>query len=299
MTGQPSLPLVTVILRTYQSRATLELAVASVLAQTVSDLECLIVDDGSSDGTAELVASFSDRRVRYIRHTTNLGRSAARKTGLSEARGRFIGWLDADDWWYPSKLERQLAILEAEAELPLVSCGWMLFDGQGGPIGVESADPNSPKLVRHGRMAAPGPCPMPTPAALYRREVLRDANLDLSLPRCEDFDFILPILLRYSSAVWSEPMYAYAVPEKSRHRAHAESAAAARRVYAKYVFEYPLVSLLRQGECLMKQAAYAASARLSNNPRPLRRRGRPPTTQELANFQRARDTILQTLPLRA
>jgi glycosyltransferase involved in cell wall biosynthesis len=289
---------VTVLIRTYQSARTLPFAIASVLAQTAADLECLIVDDGSTDDTADVVASFADPRIRYIKHPSNLGRATARRTGLLQAEGEFVSFVDADDWWYPQKLERQLALLRAEPELAAVSCGTMLLDEHGVVLGVERADAAEPKLIRLPPMRVPGPTLLPNPPTLFRMENIRGVPTDLTLPRSEDFDFMLGALLGRVSGVWAEPLYAYTLPSTTRYRVHLESAEATRRVYARYFTRYPLVSALRQGECLLKEAAYRVSGKLSSRPQPLRQRGRPPSARELATLAEAKAEIERVLAQR-
>jgi glycosyltransferase involved in cell wall biosynthesis len=108
-------PLVSCIIPVYNGERFLAEAVESILAQTYQNLEIIIVDDGSTDGTASVAASFGDR-VRYVRQK-NSGPAAARNRGLQEARGEFIGFLDADDLWAENKLQRQLAHFRARPEL--------------------------------------------------------------------------------------------------------------------------------------------------------------------------------------
>lgn len=103
-------PRVSILMPAFNAEATLERAIASVQAQTVSAWELLIVDDTSSDGTQglALTAAQDDTRIRVLTHATNQGAAAARNTALSAASGRFIAFLDADDAWEPAKLARQL-----------------------------------------------------------------------------------------------------------------------------------------------------------------------------------------------
>lgn len=108
-----STPLVSVVVPTYDHGEQVGGAVDSVLAQTVSDLELVVVDDGSTDGTADRLGEYTDERIEVVRHPENRGVSAARNTGLEAATGEYVAFLDADDRWAPAKLERQVERLRA------------------------------------------------------------------------------------------------------------------------------------------------------------------------------------------
>jgi glycosyltransferase involved in cell wall biosynthesis len=107
-------PRVSAITPAYNAERYLEETLAAVQAQTFEDWEHVIVDDGSMDRTAEIAGGFADkdRRFRLIRHGSNLGVHAARNSALVAARGKFVAFLDADDLWLPTKLERQVQFME-------------------------------------------------------------------------------------------------------------------------------------------------------------------------------------------
>jgi glycosyltransferase involved in cell wall biosynthesis len=109
---------VTAAITTYNRAAYLPGALDSVLAQTRPPDEVLVVDDGSTDDTPDVLAGYGDR-IRVVRQE-NAGRSGARNTAVREARGRFVSFLDSDDRWTPSKLAREVPVLEAEADVGLV-----------------------------------------------------------------------------------------------------------------------------------------------------------------------------------
>lgn len=108
-------PRVSCVIPVYNGERFLGEAIRSVLAQTVPDVDIVVVDDGSTDGSADVVHGFGDR-VRYV-HQQNAGPAAARNRGVAEASGAFISFLDADDLWVADKLEKQLARFEARPEL--------------------------------------------------------------------------------------------------------------------------------------------------------------------------------------
>jgi glycosyltransferase involved in cell wall biosynthesis len=120
-------PLISTIIPAYNREQFIERAVQSVLAQTMADLEVIVVDDCSTDGTAGRAAGLAqvDSRVRLLQQTSNMGAQAARNRGIREARGHYIAFLDSDDEWLPEKLERQLSLFErANSRLGVVYAGF-------------------------------------------------------------------------------------------------------------------------------------------------------------------------------
>ena len=112
MTNERKRDMVTVIIPTYNRGSTILRSVESVLSQTYSDLELIIVDDCSADNTQEVIGAVRDDRVRYIRLEKNQGACAARNAGIDNAKGEYIAFQDSDDEWLPQKLERQLLAME-------------------------------------------------------------------------------------------------------------------------------------------------------------------------------------------
>ena len=122
--------MVSVVIPTYNRIATIGPAVESVLAQTYSDIEIIIADDGSTDGTCESLASYGER-VRIVKQP-NRGPSAARNLGVRAASGDILAFLDSDDLWLPEKIERQVAVLEAGGNgVPCCICNAMLESEPG------------------------------------------------------------------------------------------------------------------------------------------------------------------------
>ena len=105
--------LVSIVIPAYNVEDYILTTIDSVISQTYQNWELLIVDDASTDKTSELVESKArnDKRIRLLRQTENTGAAVARNVGIREAEGRYIAFLDADDWWYPSKLETQIRFM--------------------------------------------------------------------------------------------------------------------------------------------------------------------------------------------
>lgn len=127
-------PRVSVIIPTHNRAGLLPRAVESVLAQTHDDYELIIVDDCSSDDTQRVIAEFADSRIRHFRHEVNRGVSAARNTGIANARGEYIAFLDDDDEWLPTRLAKQSAIMDTAPSRVGFVYGWMdvVYPDSGG-----------------------------------------------------------------------------------------------------------------------------------------------------------------------
>lgn len=131
-------PLVSVITPTFNRSSYLLFAVDSVLKQTYENWELIIVDDGSTDNTRDLLDSYLvDPRIQYC-FQTNRGQSVARNRGLSLAKGAFIGFLDSDDIWLPDKLEKQLALFERFPDADIVHGDEVTIDENGNEISFQN-----------------------------------------------------------------------------------------------------------------------------------------------------------------
>lgn len=129
-------PLVSVITPTFNRADYLPYAVESVLSQSVPDFELIVIDDGSTDGTAELMERYlADSRIRYLKQE-NQGQSVARNRGIAEARGQFICFLDSDNAWVSTKLETSLKAFEEHPEADIVYGDFITIDGEGHELGV-------------------------------------------------------------------------------------------------------------------------------------------------------------------
>src|SRR5205823_2026133 len=130
-TNAPSpAPLASVVVIAYNCAEYVGHAIRSVLEQTWTNLELIVVDDGSTDATGQVVQRISDARVRYLRQE-NKGPNAARNEGIRQARGEVIAFLDCDDWWLPEKLGKQIARATNDPTVGLVYSLAVRVDASG------------------------------------------------------------------------------------------------------------------------------------------------------------------------
>ena len=121
-------PRVSIVVPLFDKAAYVRRALESIASQTFRDFEVVVVDDGSTDNGAALVEAFPDPRLRLVRQA-NAGPAAARNRGIDEARGELLAFLDADDEWLPTFLEKTVATLDAEPEAATASSGYYLYPG--------------------------------------------------------------------------------------------------------------------------------------------------------------------------
>jgi glycosyltransferase involved in cell wall biosynthesis len=123
-------PIVSVVMPTYNAESFIRVAIDSVRKQTYTDFELIVIDDGSKDRTGEIAESIPDSRIRVIRSGKNAGLAAARNAGLEAARGKYVSWLDSDDFAHPKRIAYQVHVLEKHHDVGL--CGtWVRTFGQG------------------------------------------------------------------------------------------------------------------------------------------------------------------------
>lgn len=195
-------PLVSAIIPTRDRAALVGRAVASALAQTYGPLEVLVVDDGSGDDTAAVLAGFADARLRVLRHERGRGVSAARNTGLAAARGAFLALLDSDDVWLPEKTARQVAFMQ-ERGLAISQTQeiWMRGGRRVNP-GRVHAKPDGfffDKALER--------CLVSPSTVLFTRAFYEEVGgFDERLPACEDYDLWLRTLLRHPVGLLDAPL---------------------------------------------------------------------------------------------
>ena len=193
-------PLVSVVLPAHNASQTIIRALHSVATQTYPNLEIIVVDDASTDGTAALVSGWNEAPVRLERLTTQSGAAAARNHGLKLARGEYVAFLDADDEWLPEKTTMQVSVLNWDPTISFVTCESWLVGADGTIKGTVNSGRTRPvgakawkTLLRHPSVA--------TPCVMVRRDqALALGGFDASLPIAEDQDFWIRLALAGSVA---------------------------------------------------------------------------------------------------
>lgn len=187
-----NVPTISVIMPAFNAEGHVAQAIDSVLKQSFTDLELIVIDDGSADRTAAIVESFSDSRLRLTRLSRNLGLVNALNTGLDLCRGRYIARMDADDVMLPDRLAKQLAYLQANPEVDVVACFVDLMNADGEITGTWETD-RATVTAEEIRAMMPRTNCIAHPTVMIRRESLGDLRYEGG---SEDWDLWLKLLAR-------------------------------------------------------------------------------------------------------
>jgi glycosyltransferase involved in cell wall biosynthesis len=202
---------VSVIIPAFNAANTIIRAIDSVRSQNMGSLEVIIIDDGSIDGTPDVVLSNirAGENIQLVRMAKNSGVSAARNAGIRVAKGKFLAFLDADDIWLPEKLRKQIAVIERDSSITLVSCNSQLIAESGLPVKeghlnrppVEGDDAWKTLLTYNF---------LPTPTVLTLTSLVKEiGGFDEKLAVGEDLDLWIKLGLRGKIVVLKEILTNY------------------------------------------------------------------------------------------
>ncbi len=285
-------PLVTVAMPCYNRAASLPMALASLAAQSYPAWECVLVDDGSTDGSVEVAAGLNEPRIRIVRLPRHRGRGAARQAALEAARGDLFCLLDTDDWLYPDKLARQVEVMALMPEVGVVGSAIAVVDARQELIGVRGRGAPGGKVEWRPPVHGTLPPPLARVPLMMRMELARQCRYDPRLRRAEDTDFVLQLLARANYAMLPGPTYAY----------RQERAAALWDNLSGYLYRMRVVWMHRQrsyGDAARqlavtgaKAAVYAGGSLLGAGEWLIRRRSLPATPGEVSEFTQARALVM-------
>lgn len=207
-------PLVSVLMPVYNMRQYLRPSLQSILDQTYSNLEIIIVDDGSTDGSVDSIADVRDSRVRILSQP-NGGRATALNAGLDQATGEFYATQDADDLSHPDRIAKQVEAMQSHPDLAAVFAGHEMIvrDRNVAPRFAAKSEAECRDDIEAFRM------PAHDPTGMFRLSLVRGIQYEESLRLCAGWDYILRVGERFPMAVLGECLYAYRVhPEASTRR---------------------------------------------------------------------------------
>lgn len=188
--------LVSVVIPVYNRQSTIKRAIDSVLQQTYSNLELIIVDDGSTDDTVRIVKDCHDERIKLISQRERGGANKARNIGIANSKGEYIAFQDSDDEWLPNKLRSQIDLMERE-KLQACYCAYNLIEKERGIIPIPPDYRDTDKYQDHLKEILRCHNVIGTPTLVIKRELLRQLGtqyFDENIFRLQDYDFVIRII---------------------------------------------------------------------------------------------------------
>lgn len=198
-------PKVCVIMPVYNGEKTIKLALASLLNQSYTNWECVIVNDGSTDGTRSILDSLKDPRFRIFHLNKNCGRGVARDEALKRSEGDYLAYLDADDMMYKDKLKVQVEFLEANPGIRMVSCGCITMNENFEALRASGMTSfMSDNIMKYGQAL-----PLLLPATMVRLDQAKIFSYNHYLDVGEDYDYFARYCEGYHYANIGKPYYYY------------------------------------------------------------------------------------------
>ena len=229
-------PEISVIIPTYNRADSILPAVESVLAQTFTAIEVIVVDDASRDTTQDRLSTLSDQRIRIVRHEQNRGAAAARNTGIRAARAPYIAFQDSDDYWQPKKLQIQLSALKSNRSADAAYCSLVrTWDKKtilipSPSIRIKEGD-ISEEILFHNYIS--------TQTLLVARGPLESVGgFDESLPCLEDWDLIIRLSETIRFVFVDEPLVNAEVQRDSISRNLEAACIALAHIHEKHMHRY-------------------------------------------------------------
>lgn len=176
-------PKISVLIPVYNAAKYLEPALESILGQSFGDFECVIVNDGSTDGSEAIILSYNDGRIRYFKNTTNQGLIYTLNRGIQACQGEYIARMDADDIASLDRFEKQVALLDSHHEIGVCGTWYTLFDERGVKTRIElpvEHDHIVDSMYFH--------CPIGHPTVMVRRQLLDENKYHASFQASEDYE---------------------------------------------------------------------------------------------------------------
>ena len=285
-------PLVSIMLPCFNAAHSLPMALGSLRSQTYQNWEAIVVDDGSTDETTEVLDAVQDPRVRVFRFPHNLGRGAARQKALDEAEGDFLCFLDADDWYFPDKLRVQLDLFKQYPQASIQSCEAVIIDADAQAVGMTprtSLAQGQSRLCFYKRLA---PLPLLFPPAMVRMDVAKRGRFNAKLLRSQDSDYMLQIMHEQRYVHTCLPLYAYSQALSASGSKTLKGYRYRVQCYAGYVSEHPVRASYWIAKTAVKAMVYAAAMTVGQERRFIERRWSAPSEDILQHYQNVLQDVL-------
>lgn len=274
---------VTIMMPVYNGEKTLERAIKSLLLQTYTNWKCIIVNDGSTDGTAKYLDSIADERFIIIHLDSNKGRPFARQTALDASNGDLLAFLDADDFYHPEKLFKQVEIFNKFPEIDLVSCGMGSFDQLNKLKRVRGT--SAERVNRVLLYNFTGTFEAPHAASMVRVKLAKFIGYNKRLKFAQDSDFFVRYLQGKKYLTIGDLLYYYSEFESVTKSKIIKTNFYVLKRAVTYFKDYPVESIRLILITMIKLVYTILIFPFVRNDYFVKKRGTTPNTDQLNNFK--------------
>ena len=267
---------------------TLHIAVSSLINQTYTNWKCIIVNDGSTDGTMGILDCLDDERFVVIHFEQNKGRPYARQAALELADGEYLSFLDADDFYHPDKIDSQVKIFESNSKISLVSCGNASFDSNMKLVSVRgtSQKDGALKKFRYGPVLN-----VAMRTSMVKLGMAKKVNFDVKLLYSQDVDFLTRYLHDKYYYVQDKVYYYYSELVSVNKSKILNTYHYGIKRNLGYINRFNKIKVLKSITIIaLKYSFFTLRLMLQNDKNIIAKRGRKPLPDEVATFK---DTILK------
>jgi teichuronic acid biosynthesis glycosyltransferase TuaG len=197
-------PLVSIVMTCYNSSSTLKDAIASVKNQSYENWELIFIDDGSTDNSLKIIKEILDDRIKVYSLGKNYGRGFSYQKGLDVATGKFIMFLDSDDWWYSNKILKQINYLKKNENVMIVGSGLITTENYN-PIGIR-CDKKTHNVTNNNDISDPE---IGFATICIRNQILSNYSFDKNLKVAQDIDFLRSLCMNEIYSNLNDVLYVY------------------------------------------------------------------------------------------
>lgn len=213
-------PLISVVLSAYNAENYIADSIQSILDQTFSDFEFIIINDGSSDKTQEVIDRFTDSRIISINHSENKNQAVRANEGIDMAKGKYIARIDADDTAMVDRFEKQIAFLERNKEIEILGSQIEVIDAYNNKVSNYKLLPYDSAELNLYRIFF---CPFVHSSVMFKRQITNDIKYRENFIRAQDYMFFTEVLNKYKGANLKTIHCRYRVHDKNSHKSDPKS----------------------------------------------------------------------------
>jgi len=281
--------LISIVIPCYNAESSVLKSIRSLQNQTYTHWEAIVINDGSTDNSREVVLSVNDPRIRYYEFEHNRGRGAARQKGLEEAKGQYLAMVDADDWVYDTKLEDQLSILKSNPDIALISGSMAITNGRNELKGMRIG---SNKVEVWSNVGFPS---IPHGPSMIRMDVAKHHKYDVTMKYSQDIDFLSKCIFGKKYLVSNKIWYVYSEYYSVTKPKILLSYFYGIKYISRFITKQPLIVIRHIFVFLLKVVYLTITSFFISTEKILNKRSVTPTAEVIKEFEKQKNKLRSKL----